>query len=120
MRTRSAFVAILAACNPATTRPDFQPFPETARVVVMARRERVMMLEPFGKGIMGTTLLYPYEIRGEEGVFEEIPDLKLPEQMIGLAEDIIDRMSGEFEPDKFEDRYENAMIELIRSKQAGL
>ena len=42
MRTRSAFVAILAACNPATTRPDFQPFPETARVVVMARRERVI------------------------------------------------------------------------------
>ena len=88
--------------------------------VVMARRERVMMLEPFGKGIMGTTLHYPYEIRSEEGVFEDIPDLKLPDQMVGLAEDIIDRMSGAFEPDKFEDRYENAMIELIRSKQAGL
>src|SRR5687767_3011824 len=46
--------------------------------------------------------------------------MKLPDQMVGLAEDIIDRMSGEFEPDKFEDRYENAMIELIQSKQAGL
>ena len=69
---------------------------------------------------MGTTLHYPYEIRSEEAVFEEIPDLKLPDQMVGLAEDIIDRMTGEFEPDKFEDRYENAMIELIRSKQAGL
>ena len=66
--------------------------------VVMARRERVMMLEAFGKGIMGTTLHYPYEIRSEEGVFEEIPDLKLPDQMVGLAEDIIDKMSGEFEP----------------------
>ena len=88
--------------------------------VVMARRERVMMLEAFGKGIMGTTLHYPYEIRSEEGVFEDIPDLKLPEQMVGLAEDIIDRMSRDFQPDKFEDRYENAMIELIRSKQAGL
>jgi DNA end-binding protein Ku len=88
--------------------------------VVMARRERIMMLEPFGKGIMGTTLHYPYEIRGEESVFEDIPDLKLPDQMVGLAEDIIDKMSGDFQPDKFEDRYENAMIELIRSKQAGL
>jgi DNA end-binding protein Ku len=88
--------------------------------VVMARRERVMMLEPFGKGLMGTTLLYPYEIRSEEGVFEDIPDIKLPDQMVSLAEDIIDRMTGEFEPDKFEDRYEQAMIELIRSKQAGL
>ncbi len=88
--------------------------------VVMARRERIMMLEPFGKGLMGTTLLYPYEIRSEESVFEEIPELKLPEQMLGLAEEIIDRMTGKFEPEKFEDRYENAMIELIRSKQAGL
>jgi DNA end-binding protein Ku len=88
--------------------------------VVMARRERVMMLEPFGKGIMGTNLLYPYEIRGEDAVFEDIPDMKLPDQMIGLAEDIIDRMSGKFEPETFEDRYENVMIELIRSKQAGL
>jgi DNA end-binding protein Ku len=69
---------------------------------------------------MGTTLYYPYEIRSEEAVFEEIPEMKLPDQMVGLAEEIIDRMSGEFEPQKFEDRYENAMIELIRSKQAGL
>src|SRR5215475_10195209 len=88
--------------------------------VVMARRERVMMLEPFGKGIMGTTLHYPYEIRSDEAVFEEIPDLKLPDQMVGLAEEIIDRMTGKFEPETFEDRYENAIIELIRSKQAGL
>jgi DNA end-binding protein Ku len=88
--------------------------------VVMARRERVMMLEAFGKGIMCTTLHYPYEIRGGESVFEDIPELKLPDQMVGLAEDLIDKMSGEFEPDKFEDRYENAMIDLIRSKQEGL
>jgi DNA end-binding protein Ku len=88
--------------------------------VVMARRERVMMLEPFGKGIMGTMLLYPYEIRSDEAVFEEIPEVTLPTEMLGLAEHIIDKMTGEFEPDKFEDRYENAMIELIRSKQAGL
>jgi len=88
--------------------------------VVMARRERMMMLEPFEKGIMGTSLHYPYEIRSEEAVFEEIPEMKLPDQMIGLAETIIDKMTGEFEPEKFEDRYESAMIELIRSKQAGL
>jgi DNA end-binding protein Ku len=73
-----------------------------------------MMLEPFGKGIMGTMLLYPYEIRSDEAVFEEIPQVTLPAEMLSLAEHI-----SEFEPDKFEDRYENAMIELIRSKQAG-
>ena len=53
-------------------------------------------------------------------MFEEIPEITLPAEMLGLAEHIIDKMTGEFEPDKFEDRYENAMIELIRSKQAGL
>ena len=55
---------------------------------------------------MGTTLHYPYEIRGEEAAFEDIPEMELPDQMVGLAEEIIDRMTGEFEPDKFEDRYE--------------
>jgi len=88
--------------------------------LVMARRERVMMLEPFGKGIMGTTLHYPYEVRSEESAFEDIPEMTLPEQMVALAEEIIDRMSGQFVPQEFEDRYENAMITLIRSKQAGL
>jgi DNA end-binding protein Ku len=53
---------------------------------------------PFGKGIMGTTLHYPYEIRGEDSVFEDIPDLKLPDQMLGLAETIIDKMTGKFSP----------------------
>ena len=84
--------------------------------IVMARRERVMMLEPFGKGLMGTILLYPYEIRGEDAAFEDIPDIKLPDQMVKLAEDIIDRMSGKFEPDKFEDRYEQAMIDFRRGQ----
>lgn len=87
--------------------------------VVMARRERIMMLEPLGKGIMGTTLHYAYEIRGEEGPFEEIPDLKLPTQMVGLAEDIVDKMTGKFVPEEFTDRYEEAMVALIRSKEAG-
>jgi DNA end-binding protein Ku len=87
--------------------------------VVMARRERVMMLEAFGKGIMGTTLHYPYEIRGEESVFEDIPELKLPDQMVGLAEDIIDKMTGKFDPAEFEDRYEQAVVALIKSKQSG-
>ncbi len=88
--------------------------------LVIARRERVMMLEPFGKGLMGTTLHYPYELRGEESAFEDIPELKLPDQMVGLAEDIIDKMTGSFVPSEFEDRYEQAMIALIRSKQAGV
>jgi DNA end-binding protein Ku len=88
--------------------------------VVMARRERIMMVEPFDKGIMGTLLHYPYEIRSEEAVFDEIPEMKLPDQMVGLAETIIDKMSGEFEPDKFEDRYENDTPPLVVDWIAGI
>ena len=54
--------------------------------VVMARRERMMLLEPFGKGIMGTMLRYPYEMRGEEPYFEDIPELNIPKEMRDLAE----------------------------------
>ena len=87
--------------------------------IVMARRERIMMLEPFGKGLMGTTLHYPYEIRGEDvGVRGH------PRHAAARANGWFGRRDhrphdGQFEPEKFEDRYENAMIELIRSKQAG-
>jgi DNA end-binding protein Ku len=88
--------------------------------VVMASRERFMMLEPIGKGIISTLLHYPYDIHRDEAVFEEIPDLKLPDQMIGLAEDIIDRMSGEFAPEKFRYRDESATIEFIHAIQADV
>jgi len=88
--------------------------------VVIARRERVMMLEPMGKGIAGTVLRYAYEVRGEEAYFDEIPDLKLPKELKELAYVIIDRMAGHFKPDEFNDRYEDAVVAMVRNKQAGL
>jgi DNA end-binding protein Ku len=88
--------------------------------VVMARRERIVMLEPLGKGLMGTLLRYAYEVRGEDAYFEEIPDLKLPAEMKDLAHVIIQRKAGHFQPEEFADRYEDAVVELIRKKQAGL
>jgi DNA end-binding protein Ku len=87
--------------------------------VVIARRERMVLLEPLGKGIVATLLRYPYEVRSEDAYFEDIPDLKLPAEMRDLAGHIIDTKSSDFDPSKFEDRYENAVIELIRFKQAG-
>jgi len=65
----------------------------------MADERRILMLEPFGKGILGTLLHHPYEIRSEEAVFQEIHDLKLPDEMIRIAEVVIDKMTGDFEPD---------------------
>jgi DNA end-binding protein Ku len=87
--------------------------------VVIARRERMILLEPLGKGILATVLRYPYEVRGEEAYFEDIPDLKLAAEMRDLAGHIIDTKASNFDPSKFEDRYETAVVELIRSKQAG-
>jgi DNA end-binding protein Ku len=87
--------------------------------VVISRRERMVLLEPLGKGIMATMLRYPYEVRGEEPYFEDIPELNIPKEMRDLAGHIIETKSADFEPAKFEDRYENAMIELVKSKEAG-
>src|SRR4051812_7661920 len=83
--------------------------------VVISRRERMILLEPLGKGLLGTLLRYAYEVRGEDAYFEEIPDLQLPAEMRELAAHIIERKTADFEPARFEDRYENAVIALIRS-----
>ncbi|HUG61197.1 MAG TPA: Ku protein, partial [Methylomirabilota bacterium] len=87
--------------------------------VVIARRERLILLEPLGKGLMGTVLRYPYEMRSEEAYFDDIPDLTIPAEMRNLAGHIIDTKAGDFEPDTFEDRYETAVVEMIKGKQAG-
>jgi DNA end-binding protein Ku len=88
--------------------------------VVLFRRERLMMLEPRDKGIVATSLHYANEVHAANAYFEEIPDLALPKEMLELAKHIIEKMRGEFQPDQFEDRYEKALIELIRSKQKGM
>src|SRR5215831_12178522 len=87
--------------------------------VVLARREHVIALEPKGHGLVGTTLRYPYEVRDEKPYFEDIPELKLPKEMLDLAAHIVQTKSGHFDPSLFEDRYENALIDLLKKKQAG-
>ena len=87
--------------------------------VVLNRRERMLMLEPRGKGILATTLRYSYEVRQDAEYFSEISDTKLPDDMLGIAEVIIDRKSGHFEPQTFTDRYEEAVVSLLKAKQAG-
>jgi DNA end-binding protein Ku len=88
--------------------------------VVLFRRERIVMLEPRDKGIVATSLHYANEVHAASGYFDEIPDTELPKQMLELATHIIDKMTGKFKPEEFEDRYESALIELIRSKQKGM
>jgi DNA end-binding protein Ku len=87
--------------------------------VVLGKRERLVALEPRGKGILATLLHYNYEVRSDTAYFEDIPDVEVPDEMLDLAKHIIDRKSGHFDVKGFEDRYENALAELIRAKQAG-
>ena len=87
--------------------------------VVLARREHVIALEPKGRGLVGTTLRYPYEVRDEKPYFEDIPELKLSKEMLDLAALIVQTKSGHFDPAQFEDHYENALIDLLKKKQAG-
>jgi DNA end-binding protein Ku len=86
---------------------------------VISRRERLLVMEPRGKGILATVLHYNYEVRDDQAYFEDIPDIEIPKEMLDLAKHIIETKMGHFDISKFEDRYENALIEMIRSKQAG-
>ena len=87
--------------------------------VVLTRREHVIALEPRGRGLLGLTLRYPYEVREEQSYFEDIPELKLSKDMLDLASHIVNSKSGHFDPSHFEDRYENALIDLLKKKEAG-
>jgi DNA end-binding protein Ku len=87
--------------------------------IVLNRRERMLMLQPREKGMLATTLRFPYEVRQDAEYFEGITDVKLPAAMLDIAQEIIGRMSGHFEPDKFSDRYEEAVTAMLRAKQAG-
>ena len=87
--------------------------------VVLSRREHVIMLEAFDNGLLGTTLRYAYEVRDAKAYFEEVPELKLPKEMKDLAAHIVDSKSAHFDPAKFEDHYETALVEMLRAKQAG-
>ena len=87
--------------------------------VVLTNREHIIALEPLDKGLMGTLLRYPYEVRSETEYFDDIQDVKVTKDMLDLARHIVNQKAGHFEPDKFEDQYETALIDLINQKRAG-
>ena len=87
--------------------------------LVLSKRERVIALEPYDKGLLGTTLRYPYEVRKAEDYFCDLPDLALAPDMLTLAEHIVDSQTGEFDPLTFRDRYEEALLAHLKAKQAG-
>lgn len=88
--------------------------------IVLAKRERVIMLEPWDKGLLGTTLRYPYEVKDAQEYFGDIPNVKVEPDMLKLAEHILQRKAEDFDPSRFVDRYEEAVVEMLKRKQAGL
>jgi DNA end-binding protein Ku len=87
--------------------------------IVLTRRERVIMLEAYDKGLLGMTLRYPYEVRDQAAYFEDVPELKLPAEMKELASHIVESKTTHFDPSAFVDHYETALVEMLRNKQAG-
>jgi DNA end-binding protein Ku len=88
--------------------------------VVLAKRERVIMLQPWDKGLMGTTLRYPYELRDAKEYFDDLPNVKVAPDMLKLAEHILKTKEADFDPAEFVDHYEEAVIEMLKKKQAGV
>jgi DNA end-binding protein Ku len=87
--------------------------------IVLANRERVIAIEPFDKGMLGTTLRYPYEIRDPADYFSDFPKPHVTRDMVKLAEHILDSKAGNFDPSKFKDEYETALMTLVRRKAEG-
>ena len=88
--------------------------------VVLTNREHIVALEPLGQGLMGTLLRYPYEVRSEKEYFDDIQNVKVTKDMLDLAKHIVEQKSGSFEPEKFDDRYESALVDLINHKRNGM
>jgi DNA end-binding protein Ku len=82
--------------------------------VVFTSREHIIALEARGKGMLGVTLRYPYEVRNEEEYFDDIPEPKITKDMLGLATHIVETKTGEFDPKKFQDQYEDAVKGTFR------
>jgi len=87
--------------------------------IVLSNREHVIAIEPLGKGLLGTTLRYPYELRDEDEFFDDIKNPKITKDMVELATHILDSKAEHFGPSKFKDEYENALKALVKRKAAG-
>lgn len=87
--------------------------------IVLTNREHIIAIEPLGKGLLGTTLRFPYEVRDEEDYFDDIKSPKISKDMIDLAVHILDSKAAHFDPGKFKDEYETALKTLVKRKAAG-
>lgn len=86
---------------------------------VLFRRDRAVLIRAEGPGLVASTLEFDHEVRDAAKAFEGLPDPKIDKEMIDLAEHIITSKRGKFEPETFEDRYDDALAELVKAKAEG-
>jgi DNA end-binding protein Ku len=87
--------------------------------LVMANRERIVAVEPRDGGMLLTTLRSRYEVRDEDDLFEDIPEVRIDGRMIEIAQRIIAQSEAPFEPSEFRDRYEESLRDLVAKKAGG-
>jgi DNA end-binding protein Ku len=88
--------------------------------VVLSSRERPMLVAVMGNGLCGVTLRFAHEVRKQAEYFNMIPEMKLPAEMVKLAQHIIETKSAAFDPAMLEDHYRNALVRILRKKQAKM
>jgi DNA end-binding protein Ku len=86
---------------------------------VLFRRVRTLLIRAYDEGLVATTLNFDYEVRSEKEAFDDIPKIKIEGEMLELAEHIIKTKRGKFDPTEFDDRYEEAVAELVKAKMEG-
>jgi len=86
--------------------------------VVLASRERPILIEPMGSGLRGITLRYEHEVRAPTEYFADIPKMTLPDEMLDITRHILETKTENFDPAFLEDRYRSVMVEKLRAKQA--
>lgn len=87
--------------------------------LVMSNRERIVAIEPRGKGLLLSTLHSQDEVRSEDDAFDAIADVKIDRRMVEIATQIIAQAKGPFDPTEFHDRYKEAVRKLVEAKAEG-
>lgn len=87
--------------------------------IVLSKRERIVAIQPCGRGLLLETLRWADEVREADAYFEGIEDVEVSDDQVAMAEQLIEARSGAFEPESFVDRYQEALRGLIRRKLEG-
>jgi DNA end-binding protein Ku len=83
---------------------------------VMRKREYIAAVKPCGSGLLLETMRFSHEVRNAAPFFSNVEDEEPDDELLELATDLIERKSAPFEPDRFTDRYTEALGELIAAK----